>query len=142
MDFKDLDTSEIDAMDHIKLIKEFNSQLFDLLKQLNLMIKDDDIKYYYNAFNDVIKINNKLVIVPFIQNVLIYSEEIKAKDVNFFLKDNDVADKYKSDKSVTSQIFKFKDLFLKLSEPQRELFFFYLNLLCYISARYFTLTDV
>jgi hypothetical protein len=59
----------------------------------------------------------------------------------FFIKDNEVADKYKSDETVISKIFKFKDLFLKLSAPQQELLFFYLHLLCYISARYFTLMN-
>jgi hypothetical protein len=137
----DFDTSEIDAMDHTKLLKEFNSQLYDLLKQLNLMIKDEDIKYFYNAFEDVIKFNNRLIIDQFIINVLEYYDKIKAKDVNFFIKDNEVADKYKSDETVISKIFKFKDLFLKLSAPQQELLFFYLHLLCYISARYFTLTN-
>jgi DNA polymerase I-like protein with 3'-5' exonuclease and polymerase domains len=49
--------------------------------------------------------------------------------------------KYKEEESIVSKIFKFKELFLKLSDPQKEYLFFSLNLLCYISARYFTLMN-
>jgi hypothetical protein len=137
----DFDTSEIDAMDSNKLLTEFNNQLYDLLKQLNLIVKDEDIKYFYGAFKDVIKFNNKIIIDQYIINVLEYYDQIKAKDINFFINGNQVVNKYKDEESIISKIFKFKELFLKLSDPQKEYLFFSLNLLCYISARYFTLMN-
>ena len=110
----EIDTSDIDKLNQIDLVTLFNDFLYELLKQLNGMVKDEDIKYFYSAFEDVIKFNNKLIIDQYIINVLEYYDQIKAKDIDFFTKGNEVVNKYKSEESVISKIFKFKDLFLKL----------------------------
>jgi len=137
----EIDTADIDKLSHTDLITLFNDFLFELLKQLNTMVKDEDIKYFCNAFEDVIKFNNKLIIDQYIINVLEYYEQIKARDIDFFTKGTQVVNKYKGEESVVSKIFKFKDLFLKLKKNEQQMLFQSLNVLCYISARYFTLTD-
>ena len=137
----EIDTADIDKLSHTDLITIFNDFLFELLKQLNTMFKDEDIKYFCNAFEDVIKFNNKLIIDQYIINVLEYYEQIKARDIDFFTKGTQVVNKYKGEESVVSKIFKFKDLFLKLKKNEQQMLFQSLNVLCYISARYFTLTD-
>jgi hypothetical protein len=137
----EIDTSDIDKLTHLELVSLFNDFLFELLKQLNGMVKDEDIKYFYNAFEDVIKFNNKLIIDQYIINVLEYYDQIKARDIDFFTKGDQVVNKYKGEESVITKIFKFKELFLKLKKNEQQMLFQSLNVLCYISARYFTLTD-
>jgi hypothetical protein len=137
----EIDTSDIDKLDHKDLIALFNEVLYELLKQLNLIIDDKEIKHFYNAFDDVIKFNNKLIIDQYIINVLEYYDQIKAKDIDFFTKGDLLVNKYKGEESIVSKIFKFKELFLKLKKDDQNTLFYFLNILCYISARYFTLTQ-
>ena len=105
------------------------------------MIEDEDIKYYCSAYQDVIKFNNRLIIDQYIIYVLEYYEQIKAKDIDFFIKGKELINKYKSEESAISKIFKFKDLFLKLKKNEQNILFHYLNILCYISARYITIMN-
>jgi hypothetical protein len=135
----DFDTSEIDDLNSKELLKLFNEFLYDLLKQLNSIVKnDEDISYFYNVFNDVAKMQQTLVIDQFIIHVLQYYDQIKQKNADFFIKEN-IESKY--DGSIVSKFFKFKKLFKELSKKEKEMLFYYLNILCYISARYFTLTQ-
>jgi hypothetical protein len=135
----DFDTSEIDDLNSKELLKLFNEFLYDLLKQLNTIVKnDEDISYFYNVFNDVAKMQQTLVIDQFIIHVLQYYDQIKQKNADFFVKEN-IESKY--DGSIVSKFFKFKKLFKELSKKEKEMLFYYLNILCYISARYFTLTQ-
>jgi|UniRef100_A0A6C0H0I5 hypothetical protein len=135
----DFDTSEIDGLNSKELLKLFNEFLYDLLKQLNSIVKnDEDISYFYNVFNDVAKMQQTLVIDQFIIHVLQYYDQIKQKNADFFIKEN-IESKY--DGSIVSKFFKFKKLFKELSKKEKEMLFYYLNILCYISARYFTLTQ-
>ena len=138
------DTNEIDTLDKNDLVALFNDFLYDLLKQLNSKLKDADLEYCYNVFNDIIKMNQSLVIDQFNINVLEFYPQIKEKDINFFLTENDeikkVEGKYEGT-SVIKKIFKFKSLFQRLSNSEKEMFFYYLNILCYIGARYFTLVN-
>jgi hypothetical protein len=135
------DTSEIDILSSQELIVLFNDFLYDLLKQLNNIIKnDEDLLYCYNVFNDVIRVQQTLVIDQYIINVLEYYDQIKKKDLDFFMKQELVEKKNYKD-SVINKIFKFKSLFKQLSKKEVEMLFYYLNILCYISAKYFTLTN-
>jgi len=137
----EIDTSDIDKLNHTDLVTLFNDFLFDLLKQLNGMITDEDIKYYCSAYQDVIKFNNRLIIDQYIIYVLEYYEQIKAKDIDFFIKGKELINKYKTEESAISKIFKFKDLFVKLKKNEQNILFHYLNILCYISAIYFTIMN-
>jgi len=93
----EIDTSDIDKLNHTDLVTLFNDFLFDLLKQLNGMITDEDIKYYCSAYQDVIKFNNRLIIDQYIIYVLEYYEQIKAKDIDFFIKGKELINKYKTE---------------------------------------------
>jgi hypothetical protein len=142
---ENIDTSEIDLLSKNDLITLFNDFLYDLLKQLNSIIKNDgDLSYCYSVFKDVTKMNHTLVIDQFNINVLEFYPQIKEKDINFFLTENEeikkVEGKYEGT-SVIKKIFKFKSLFQRLSTSEKEMFFYYLNILCYIGARYFTLVN-
>ena len=148
---EEFDTSEIDELSTQDLIELFNDTLYDLLKQLKTLVKnDEDIAYAYGAFKDVIKFQQKLVLDGFIQYVSDYFEKIKDKDENYFINldtvdtmeekyKGKVDDKYKD--SIISKVFKFKKLFKELSKKDKEMFFYYLNLLRYISCRYFIKTQ-
>lgn len=140
-----IDTSEIDSLSKNDLITLFNDFLYDLLKQLNSIIKNDsDLSYCFGVFKDVTKMNHTLVIDQFNINVLEFYPQIKEKDINFFLTENEeikkVEGKYEGT-SVINKIFKFKSLFQRLSNSEKDMFFYYLNILCYIGARYFTLVN-
>ena len=139
------DTSEIDTLSKHDLITLFNDFLYDLLKQLNSIIKNDsDLSYCYSVFKDVTKMNHTLVIDQFNINVLEFYPQIKEKDINFFLTENNDIKKIEGKfegTSVITKIFKFKSLFQKLSSSEKDMFFYYLNILCYIGARYFTLVN-
>jgi len=140
-----IDTSEIDSLSRNDLITLFNDFLYDLLKQLNSIIKNDsDLSYCFGVFKDVTKMHHTLVIDQFNINVLEFYPQIKEKDINFFLTENEeikkVEGKYEGT-SVINKIFKFKSLFQRLSGSEKDIFFYYLNILCYIGARYFTLVN-
>jgi len=138
---ENFDTSEIDTLSSADLISLFNDFLYDLLKQLNQIIKNDaDISYFYSMFNDVIKMNRALVIDQFNVHVLQFYDHIKAKDEAFFMKENDAIKKYEGTSAIT-QIFKFKSLFQTLNKKDKDMLFYYLNILCYIGARYFTVSN-
>lgn len=138
---EEIDTSEIDLLSSHELVGLFNDFLYDLLKQLNSIIKkDEDLTYCYSVFKDVTKMQYTLVIDQFNINVLEYYDKIKNKDVEFFMKEDNSVKKYEGT-SVVSKIFKFKSLFQQLSNKEKDMFFYYLNILCYIGARYFTLTN-
>jgi len=138
---ENFDTSEIDTLSSTDLISLFNDFLYDLLKQLNQIIKNDtDISYFYSMFNDVIKMNRALVIDQFNVHVLQFYDHIKAKDEAFFMKENEAIKKYEGTSAIT-KIFKFKSLFQTLSKKDKDMLFYYLNILCYIGARYFTVSN-
>lgn len=137
---ENFDTNEIDSLPKDDLVVLFNEFLYDLLKQLNLSIKDEDLSYCYSVFNDITKMNQTLVIDQFNINVLEYYDKIKEKDIDFFLKEKESVKKY-GDESVIKKIFKFKSLFVQLNKKDQEMLFYYLNILCYIGAKYFTLTN-
>ena len=137
----DFDTSEIDTLSSPDLVSLFNEFLYDLLKQLNTIIKNDsDITYFYSMFNDVIKMNRALVIDQFNVHVLQFYDHIKSKNEEFFMKENDAIKKYEGTSAIT-KIFKFKTLFQQLGKKEKDMLFHYLNILCYIGARYFTLAN-
>jgi len=137
----DFDTSEIDTLSSPDLVSLFNDFLYDLLKQLNTIIKNDsDITYFYSMYKDVIKMNQALVIDQFNVHVLQFYDHIKAKDEAFFMKENDAIKKYEGTSAIT-KIFKFKTLFQQLGKKDKDMLFYYLNILCYIGARYFTLAN-
>jgi hypothetical protein len=135
----DFDTNEIDMLQKTELVGLFNEFLYDLLKQLNSSIKDEDLSYCYSVFNDITKVNQTLVIDQFNINVLEYYDKIKEKDIDFFLKEKDSIKKYE-EKSVIDKIFKFKSLFKQLNKKDQDMLFYYLNILCYIGAKYFEMT--
>jgi len=138
---ENFDTSEIDTLPSADLVSLFNEFLYDLLKQLNMIIKNDsDISYFYSMFNDVIKMNRALVIDQFNVHVLQFYDQIKSKDEEFFMKENEAIKKYEGTSAIT-KIFKFKTLFQTLNKKDKELLFYYLNILCYIGARYFTVSN-
>jgi hypothetical protein len=138
---EEFDSSEIDALSSQELINLFNDFLYDLLKQLTSIIKnDEDLTHCFNVFRDVVKIQQTLVIDQFNINVLEYYDKIKTKDIEFFMNENTSTSKFEGT-SVVSKIFKFKKLFQKLSKKEQDMFFYYLNILCYIGARYFTLSN-
>ena len=138
---EEIDTSEIDLLSSHELVGLFNDFLYDLLKQLNSIIKkDEDLIYCYSVFKDVTKMQYTLIIDQFNINVLEYYDKIKNKDVEFFMTEDNSSKKYEGT-SVVSKIFKFKSLFQQLSNKEKDMFFYYLNILCYIGARYFTLTN-
>ena len=86
--------------------------------------------------------NQRLIIDQFNINVLEYYDKIKEKDIDFFLRENDSVKKYGESESVLKRIFKFKSLFKQLDKKNQDMLFYYLNTLCYIGARYFTLTEL
>ena len=136
----DFDTDEIDGLSSQELVTLFNDFLYDLLKQLHGIVKsDEDIKYYYNMFKDLVKMQRTLVIDQFVIHVLEYYDQIKNKDEEFFMKED--ITKKKLDGDIISKVFKFKKLFQQLTKKEKEMLFYYLNVLCYISARYFTLNN-
>jgi hypothetical protein len=136
----DFDTKEIDTLEKNDLITLFNDFLYDLLGQLNDIVKDEDLAYCHGMFQSAIGANRTLVIDQFVINVLEYYEPIKNKDVDFFLKDEKSIKKYEGEVSVVNKIFKFKSLFTQLKKKHQDMLFYFLNILCYISARYFSLT--
>jgi len=138
---ENFDTNEIDTLPKDDLVVLFNEFLYDLLKQLNLSIKDEDLSYCYSVFNDITKMNQTLVIDQFNINVLEYYDKIKEKDIDFFLKEKESVKKYSDTESVIKRIFKFKSLFAQLNKKDQDMLFYYLNILCYIGAKYFTLTN-
>jgi hypothetical protein len=136
----DFDTEEIDNLSSQELVTLFNDFLYDLLKQLHGIVKsDEDIKYYFNMFKDLVKMQRTLVIDQFIIHILEYYDEIKNKNEEFFM--NEDVTKKKLGDNVISKVFKFKKLFQQLTKKEKEMLFYYLNILCYISARYFTLNN-
>jgi hypothetical protein len=137
----DFDTNDIDTLNKHDLVTLFNDFLYDLLKQLNSIVKDEDIDYYYKSFQSVTKMNVTLIIDQFNINVLEFYDKIKEKDIDFFLKEENSIKKYKGEESIINNIFKFKTLFPKLKKKDQDMFFYYLNILCYIGARYFSLTN-
>jgi hypothetical protein len=138
---EEFDSSEIDTLSSQELINLFNDFLYDLLKQLTSIIKnDEDLTHCFNVFRDVVKFQQTLVIDQFNINVLEYYDKIKTKDIEFFMNENTSASKFEGT-SVVSKIFKFKKLFQRLSKKEQDMFFYYLNILCYIGARYFTLSN-
>lgn len=139
---EDFDTNEIDALNITDLIQLFNEFLYDLLQKLNQILVDEDLSYCYNMFNSIIQMNQRLIIDQFNINVLEYYDKIKEKDIDFFLRENDSVKKYGESESVVKRIFKFKSLFKQLDKKNQEMLFYYLNTLCYIGARYFTLTEL
>ena len=86
--------------------------------------------------------------IPYIRNNIPISystyykfyDHIKAKDEAFFMKENDAIKKYEGTSAIT-QIFKFKSLFQTLNKKDKDMLFYYLNILCYIGARYFTVSN-
>jgi hypothetical protein len=139
---EDFDTNEIDALNITDLIQLFNEFLYDLLQKLNQILVDEDLSYCYNMFNSIIQMNQRLIIDQFNINVLEYYDKIKEKDIDFFLRENDSVKKYGESESVVKRIFKFKSLFKQLDKKNQDMLFYYLNTLCYIGARYFTLTEL
>lgn len=135
------DTNEIDTLPKDDLVVLFNEFLYDLLKQLNSSLKDEDLSYCYSVFTDITKMNQTLVIDQFNINVLEYYDKIKEKDIDFFLKEKESVKKYSDTESVIKRIFKFKSLFAQLNKKDQDMLFYYLNILCYIGAKYFTLTN-
>ena len=148
---EDFDTSEIDGLSVQELIELFNDTLYDLLKQLKTLIKnDEDISYAFGAFKDVIRFQQKLIIDGFIQYISDYFGKIKEKDEEYFLNMDTLdtmKEKYKgevdekSKQSIVMKVFKFKKIFKELSKKDKEMFFYYLNILRYISCRYFILSQ-
>jgi len=148
---EEFDTSEIDTLNEQELIELFNDTLYDLLKQLKTLVKsDEDIAYAYGAYKDLIRFQQKIIIDGFIQYVSDYFQKIKEKDENYFLNLDTIDtmnEKYKgelddkSKQSVVMKVFKFKKLFKELSKKDKEMLFYYLNILRYISCRYFLITQ-
>jgi len=139
-----IDTSEIEELiqDLAKqdLVELFNEYIYDLLKQLNSIIVDEDINWAYNGVKDYIKFNQYGVIDQFNVYVLEYFDKIINKDLNFFLNEKAAVSKLKDSFDIT-KIFKFKELFLKLSKTQQDTLFYNLAVLCKIGAQYFTISN-
>lgn len=148
---EEFDTSEIDTLTEQELIELFNDTLYDLLKQLKSLVKsDEDIAYAYGAYKDLIRFQQKIIIDGFIQYVSDYFQKIKEKDENYFLNLDTIDtmnEKYKgelddkSKQSVVMKVFKFKKLFKELSKKDKDMLFYYLNILRYISCRYFLMSQ-
>ena len=54
---EDLDISELDSLDKMDVTMIFNQYLYALITNLNTLVKDEDILYFSNVYNDVIKAN-------------------------------------------------------------------------------------
>ena len=139
-----IDTSEIeqliDGISKQESVELFNEYIYDLLKQLNSIIKDDDINWAYNGVKDYTKLNQVGVINQFNIYVLEYYDKIISKDLNFFLTEKTAESKLKDSFDIT-KIFKFKKLFLQLSKDQQDTLFYNLAVLCKIGAKYFVLSN-
>ena len=115
---EDLDISELDSLGKMDVAMIFNQYLYALITNLNTMVKDEDILYFSNVYNDVIKANQSLIIDQFNIYVLEFYDKIKKKDIDFFL-DEKSFKKYDDSNSIT-KIFKFKKLFEQLSKKQKD----------------------
>lgn len=139
-----IDTSEIEEMisscSKQDLIDLFNEYIYDLLKQLNGIVVDEDIKWAYNGVKEYTKYNQVGVIDQFNIYVLEYFDKIVNKDVKFFLNETTTESKLKDTFDIT-KIFKFKKLFLELSAKQQDTLFYNLAVLCKIGAKYFELSN-
>jgi len=132
---EDLDISELDSLDKMDVTMIFNQYLYALITNLNTLVKDEDILYFSNVYNDVIKANQSLIIDQFNIYVLEFYDKIKNKDIDFFL-DEKSFKKYDNSSSIT-KIFKFKKLFEQLSKKQKDKLFDSLDILCQLGSKYF-----
>lgn len=130
-----MDISEIDSLDKIEALETFNQSLYAIIKNLNTLVKDEDILHFSYAYNDIIRANHSLIIDQFNMYVLEFYDKIKKKDIDFFL-DEKSFKKYGDSSSIT-KIFKFKKLFEQLSKKHKDELFDNLDILCQLGVKYF-----
>ncbi len=127
-------------MSETEIINDFNSTLQDLVTNLAYICPDSIIAQYES---DAIKyINNPKYHNSFIDNfvahVLQYKTQIMEGNDDFFL--GKKYEEYAShDASYMNEIFKFKDIWTKISKNNKEIIIQYMQILCQLAEDYFIL---
>lgn len=127
-------------MSETEIINDFNSTLKDLVTNLAYICPDSIIAQYEN---DAIKyINNPKYYNSFIDNfvahVLQYKPQIMEGNDDFFL--GKTYEEFNShDSSYMNEIFKFKDIWTRISKNNKEIIIQYMQILCQLAEDYFIL---
>lgn len=122
-------------MSNIKIVKEFNNQLNDLLRQFVSITDDKDIKIYEILLKGVILKNCFMPIENFKHHVLPYKEKIYNKDEEYFLNNDDYLNNVKNEQSLLKAL-KLKEIYKMLNDDGKENLWNYLKVLCFYSEQY------
>lgn len=98
-----------------EIIKQFNDILGSFLTQVTPLIGPS----YYKKFDLISKLNASLFIEQFLVHALPLREKIVNKDESYFL-NNDFNDKINGDDDLLGEIFKIKDIYLKLDDNSKN----------------------
>lgn len=113
----------------------FNNTLSSLIVQIADICPDSILSKYINIIKTIIYNNPDKIITQFIMIVLPDKDKIDKEDENYFL--NKTYEKEaKEDNDVINKIFKFKDIWKKLTYSNKKMVIQYMKCLCYYSQMY------
>jgi hypothetical protein len=122
-------------MSNIKIVKDFNNQLIDLLQQFVSITNDKDIKIYQILLKGLIAKNCLMPIENFKEYVLPYKEKIYNQDDDYFLTSEDYLKNVKSEQSLLKAL-KLKEIYKMLNDDGKQNLWNYLKILCFYSEQY------
>ena len=124
-------------MAEAEMIREFNSTLKSFVTFLNVNSNDEDIQYYYNMLDSILKLDATKAIEQYVLHILPYNKEIQNKNTDFFVNLN-LDNQLNNDKKHILKALKLKNMFKILDKEKQDIIFDYLILLSEYSSLYFT----
>jgi len=131
-----------------EIVQNFNLQAEELCSVIETVYTDDEIKKYKYMLKTVNKINAIKMIEQYIIHVVPECDKIYNKDEKFFLnlQNEEIIDKLGQTKlrkelheDSLVQILKMKDIWMKLSEENKNIVWEYFQLLTYYAQEYLKL---
>ena len=116
------------------IVDEFNTTCGMFLDLMYSFTNNSDISFYKKAMAQMTIADKNKVIEQFIIHCLIYNEQIKNKDIEFF-KSINLEDRVKKQQSLLN-IINMKNLVVSFDQDQLDMMFEYLQLLCNFSSEY------
>jgi hypothetical protein len=122
-------------MSDIQNVKDFNTQLSDLLMQFISITNDIDLIAYKSLYDELLKMNFLIPIQNFKKFVIPFKDQIINEDAKYFLENESYLQGVKKEESLLKAL-KLKDLYKKLNDTGRKNLWDYLKILCYYADEY------
>jgi len=123
-------------MTKIQLVKDFNTQLLDLMKEFVLLTNDKDLQAYEYLLKELLKKNCMLPIENFKAHVLPYKQKIYEQDEEYFLKNDDYIKNVQNDDDSLLKALKLKEIYKMLNKDGKQNLWNFLKVLCYYAESY------